>query len=237
MSRKNRAPLADRVARAAEAALAAGHSVSAIDVIGGIGWVDGGTVERWRRGQIECFEQGLQVDAARIAEVLRLLQDWAAGQGMVASETPYVARTPQRQTLRFSRSGYPAVEAAYRTHWISPDLSGKKRERLTQQASRAPELVVIRPLNDEWKCHRCGATGDLLMMENPGPACLRCVGLDDLEYLPAGDALLTRRAKAKSGRFAVVVRFSRSRGRYERQGLLVEPQALADALSGERGRT
>ena len=27
-------------------------------------------------------------------------------------------------------------------------------------------------------------TGDLLMMEDPGPACLRCVGLDDLEFLP-----------------------------------------------------
>jgi hypothetical protein len=66
-------------------------------------------------------------------------------------------------------------------------------------------------------------------MENPGPACLRCVGLDDLEFLSAGDALLTRRAKAKSARHAAVVRFSKSRGRYERQGLLVEPQALTQA--------
>jgi hypothetical protein len=41
--------------------------------------------------------------------------------------------------------------------------------------------------------------------------------------------LLTRRIKAKSARSAVVVRFSRSRRRYERQGLLVEPQAVADA--------
>jgi hypothetical protein len=66
-------------------------------------------------------------------------------------------------------------------------------------------------------------------MENPGPACLRCVGLDDLAYLAAGDALFSRRAKAKSKRYAVVVRFSRARRRYERHGLLVEPQALADA--------
>jgi hypothetical protein len=67
------------------------------------------------------------------------------------------------------------------------------------------------------------------MMENSGPACLRCVGLDDLEYRPAGDALLTRRVKAKSTRYAVVVHFSRSRRRYERQGLLVEPLATANA--------
>jgi hypothetical protein len=69
-------------------------------------------------------------------------------------------------------------------------------------------------------------------MEDPGPACLRCVGLDDLEFLPAGDALLSRRAKAKSTKCAVVVRFSRSRRRYERQGLLVEPQALVDVPGG-----
>jgi hypothetical protein len=66
------------------------------------------------------------------------------------------------------------------------------------------------------------------MMEDPGPACLGCVGLDDLEFLPVGDALLSRRVKAKSMRCAVVVRFSRSRRRYERQGLLVEPLVLAD---------
>jgi hypothetical protein len=36
------------------------------------------------------------------------------------------------------------------------------------------------------------------MMENPGPACLICVGLDDLAFLPAGDAPLLRRTKAKS---------------------------------------
>lgn len=77
--------------------------------------------------------------------------------------------------------------------------------------------------------HRCGGTSDLLMMEPPGPACLRCVGLDDLEFLPAGDARLTRRAKANSTKYAVVVRFSRTRRRYERQGLLVEPRALAEA--------
>ena len=99
---------------------------------------------------------------------------------------------------------------------------------------------MIQPLNTEWTCHRCGGTGGLLVMEDPGPACLGCVGLGDLEYLPAGDALLTRRVKAKSRRYAVVVRFSRVlRDRYERRGLLVEPQVLADVrrdLEDEAGR-
>jgi hypothetical protein len=230
MNRKNRAQLADRVARAAEAALAAKRFVSAIDILVGIGWLDPGAVERWRRGQIDFLERVVQANLSRISEAMRLFRSWATAKGLFASPTGYVARTPpRRQTLRFSKSGDAAIEAAYRTHWVSPELSEKKRERLAEKASRAPELVVIQPLNREWKCHRCGGAGDFLMMEDPGPACLRCVGLDDLEYLAAGDALLTRRAKAKSARYAVVVRFSKTRGRYERQGLLVEPRALADA--------
>jgi hypothetical protein len=94
------------------------------------------------------------------------------------------------------------------------------------------------PLKPDWKCHRCGGTGALLVMEDPGPACLRCVGMDDLEFVQSGDALLTRRLKAKSARGAVVVRFSRSRKRYELQGILVEPQILAEVqeqLAKDRG--
>lgn len=229
MSRKNRSALTERVARAAEAALAVQGYVSPIDVLVGIGWLDGGTLERWRRGQIDCLERAVQASPPRVLEALKLLQSWATEKNLPAIPTLYVARTPQRQTLRFSRSGDPAIEALYRNDWVSQELSEKKRERLAEKVRRAPDLVVIQPLNSEWTCHRCGGTGNLLMMEDPGPACLRCVGLDDLEFLPAGDALLSRRVKAKSTKCAVVVRFSRTRRRYERQGLLVEPVALADA--------
>jgi hypothetical protein len=236
MSRSNRAPLADRVTRAAEEALAEQHYVSPIDVLLGIGWLDPNTARRWRQGQIDYLEETLQTNPQRLCEAMRLFRSWASGKGLLASETDYVARTPQRQSLRFSRSDDPVVERGYRTHWLSPELSKKSRERLAEKASRTPELVVIQPLNRVWTCHRCGSTGSLLVMENPGPACLRCVGLDELEFLPVGDALLTRRVKARSAMSAVVVRFSRSRRRYERQGLLVEPEALAAAqreLSGQ----
>ena len=164
----------------------------------GIGWLDPGAEQRWRRRQIDCLEAAVQSALPRITEAMKLFRSWAAGKGLFASETDYVARTPQRETLRFSRSGDPTIERLYRTHWVSPELSDKKRERLAEKASRAPELVVIQPLNREWTCNRCGGTGGLLVMENAGPACLRCVGLDDLELLPAGDALLTRRARRKA---------------------------------------
>jgi hypothetical protein len=229
MHPQNRKKLGARVIKAAEASLAARKFVSPVDVLIGIGWLDPGAEKRWRQGQIDYLERVVQTNLARISEAMKLFRSWATAKGLIASETAYVARTPSRQTLRFSKSGNPRIEQLYRTHWVSGELSQRKQARLAEKASRAPELVVIQPLHAAWTCHQCGRTGDLLIMENPGPACLRCVGLDDLEFLAAGDALLTRRVKAKSTRHAVVVRFSKSRRRYERRGLLVEPQALMQA--------
>ena len=67
------------------------------------------------------------------------------------------------------------------------------------------------------------------MMEADQPLCLPCAGRGDLLFLAAGDTALTRRSVKYSERHNVVVRFSRSRGRYERQGVLVEVPALEKA--------
>ncbi|MDQ2881842.1 MAG: hypothetical protein M3Y48_11615 [Actinomycetota bacterium] len=66
-------------------------------------------------------------------------------------------------------------------------------------------------------------------MQEVGPVCLTCASLDHLVFLPAGAPGVTRRAHRASELSAVVVRFSRSRKRYERKGLLVEAAALARA--------
>jgi hypothetical protein len=87
------------------------------------------------------------------------------------------------------------------------------------------DLVAIVPLRD-FTCVTCGSTGWLLVMDDAGPHCLTCVDLDHLVFLPAGDTALSQRARRASTLSAIVVKFSRSRKRYERQGILVEPQAL-----------
>ena len=96
------------------------------------------------------------------------------------------------------------------------------------------------PVKD-WVCARCAGTGDLLTMDDAGPLCMTCADLDHLVFLGAGDAALTRRAKKASVLSAVVVRWSRSRKRYERQGILVEEPALEQAeqerLADEDART
>jgi hypothetical protein len=213
MPSKNRQPLEDRVLKAAEMVMREQDYVSPIEVFAEIGWLDAS----WRQGRVDCLERVMRSSPGRVSEAIKLLGDWAAQKGLAPSETQYHARNLQRSVLRFSISGDANVERLYRTHWVSPKLSEKQRGRLQEKASRPPELVAISPLNRDWKCHRCGGMTDFLMMEDGGPSCMNCVRLGDLVFLPAGDANVTRRVKAKSLRSAVVVRFSRSRKRYERQ--------------------
>src|SRR6266851_4835121 len=104
MNPENRRKLAERVTRAAEAAFAAQKYVSPVDVLVGIRWLDPGAVKRWRQGQVDYLERAVQTKLARISEAMKLFRSWATAKGLVPSETDYVARTPQRQTLRFSKS-------------------------------------------------------------------------------------------------------------------------------------
>lgn len=97
-----------------------------------------------------------------------------------------------------------------------------------QGNERSSAVLVILPVRD-WTCAECGGTGDMLRMDDAGPLCLGCADLDHLVFLPSGDTALTRRATKASTLSAVVVRWSRTRKRYERQGVLVEEPALAAA--------
>jgi hypothetical protein len=221
--------LEDRVARAAEQALAECRYVSPVDVLIGLGWLAPSQVAAWRQGRVEDLESLTNAGLGKLSTVLRALQSWAEQHGLRPSETAYHARTRDRRPLRFSKGGDPALERAYHTHWVSPTLSNRQRDQMAERASRTPDLVVISPLAHDWVCTSCAGTGGLLIMEQAGALCLTCADLDHLVYLPSGDAALTRRAKAASALAAVVVRFSRARKRYERQGVLVEETALEEA--------
>ncbi|MER6124705.1 DUF2293 domain-containing protein [Streptomyces sp. NPDC001795] len=93
-------------------------------------------------------------------------------------------------------------------------------------------LLAFQPIRRR-HCARCRRGPlSLLVLEEGTPRCLDCADLGHLVFLPRGDTALTRRSREASGLSAVVVRFDRRRGRYERQGVLVEEAALA--LAEER---
>ena len=98
--------------------------------------------------------------------------------------------------------------------------------------NKSDELKVFISSRDS-TCEECkedlGRSAWILLAGERGALCLACAELEHLPFLPSGNAALTRRAKKHSGRYAVVLKWSRARKRYERQGLLVEEEALAKA--------
>ncbi len=104
--------------------------------------------------------------------------------------------------------------------------------------STTPELKVF-IASRESTCDECGQGlgrhAWITLQANPKTPnnakafCLSCADLDHLVFLPSGDAALTRRSRKLSRLSAVVLKWSRARKQYERQGVLVEQEALEKA--------
>lgn len=95
-----------------------------------------------------------------------------------------------------------------------------------------PRETIVYILNGDSQCEACQEElwkGALLCLTGGKALCLKCAGLDDLEYLPSGNTAVTRRATKYSSRAVVVVKKSRARKRAERQGILVEAEAIRRA--------
>lgn len=99
---------------------------------------------------------------------MHLFRSWATRRGLKPSETVYVARKRgHRQWLRFSVSGQESVERGYRTHWVSPELSERKRQRLAERQSGAPDVVAVSSLGESSRSQR-GGSGELPPVEDAG---------------------------------------------------------------------
>jgi hypothetical protein len=211
------ARLETRVARIAEALLAEQGFVRAVDVLVGIGWLAQPNVDRWTQGRVPSLDRCVQVDSDKVMAASAALQRWAEGRSLKRSEADY-------HDLRFTADGDAEAERAYRTHWGSTDVPAPVVER-----PRRPRGITVFSPHRAWTCASCGDTGDFLFKDNAGALCLDCADLGHLEFLPSGDAALTRRATKASRLSAVVVRWSTRRKRYERQGILAEPAAIEQA--------
>jgi hypothetical protein len=119
--------------------------------------------------------------------------------------------------------------------------------RVENTKTQTEQDIVVFSILKPSACSECGVElfkGDFLRMEKGSPLCLDCADLGHLLFLRRGDVALTRRSRKYSSLSAVVVRFSRARGRYERRGILVEEAALeraekeclSDAEARERAR-
>jgi hypothetical protein len=103
---------------------------------------------------------------------------------------------------------------------------------MTSQPNSTEELKVFISTRESTCgecCENLGSKAWITLAGEKGALCLACADLDHLVFLQSGAAALTRRAKKHSTLSAVVLKWSRARKRYERQGLLIEEQALEKA--------
>jgi hypothetical protein len=225
----------ERVERAAEAVLERSGSVGPLELFQEMALLQPCHVEYWRKRheQYPTLQPWIQVGPEKFQKAIRHFQEWVKQRGLRPIEAAHTRRGPGGiELLRVTEDGDPAWEKFYRTYYTPADLPEKKTARLAAKLKRPPDLVVFEKVSAEGNCSECGAEllkGNLLLMEKGRPLCLTCADLDQLVYLPAGDMALSRRARKHSSLSAVVVRFSRTRKRYERQGLLVTAEALAKA--------
>ena len=103
---------------------------------------------------------------------------------------------------------------------------------------RKDKQVVVYALSKASRCYGCDiklVENDLVKLkkneDDSEVFCKKCGQLDGMELLRAGDAKLTRLAKKYSKVHYVVLKWSELWKTYERQGVLVEKQAIEKATA------
>jgi hypothetical protein len=111
-------------------------------------------------------------------------------------------------------------------------IESRREQIMKPRHERSHDLKVFIS-NRESVCDECGenlgSKAWIMLAGEKGALCLSCADLDHLVFLSSGDTALTRRARKHSTLSAVVLKWSRARKQYERQGLLVEQEGLEKA--------
>ena len=126
-------------------------------------------------------------------------------------------------------------------HLVKSDETGasaEKPEKPPKAAKPAKIEPLVYALYRVSRCHGCDRKlekGEIVRLEQgleeQRAFCSKCAGLEGLEILPSGNAKITRLVKKYSQKCFIVMRWSEVWKTYERQGLYVEPQAIAQARS------
>src|SRR5438046_10138941 len=97
---------------------------------------------------------------------------------------------------------------------------------MSVSAKQQKEEIRVFISHRESVCDECheelGRKAWITLVRDKGALCLACADLDQLVFLPSGDAALTRREKKHSVLSDVVLNWRRDSRRYERQRILVE---------------
>lgn len=243
--------LRQRVTESAEAVLERSGAVGPLELLEQIEFLSYAHVREWKKGNpyYDAIAAHIQCGQEKLEKTYKIFFEWVAEKKLEPFEVTYTSASRSgAQPLKIATDGDPETETFFRTHFRPANLTPVKKQKLEKKLSKTPDLVVFQLSGKSSTCVACSTElhkGDFIFLEKregraeQEPLCLTCADMDQLEFLPSGDAAMTRRSKKLSPLSAIVLRFSRSRKRYERQGILVtsasidaaEEQCAADADS------
>ena len=203
-------------------------SFNITDLLIQLRWLHESHIQSWQNGFDEYLEGLIQCGPKKWQNACRIFKERTLNlDSYKFSWTVHSLMGSERELKVFSQDSQ--FEELFNIQFFKPSITDRKKKGIIKKLTEKPEIRVFRKSGKDDNCLKCCTginKGSLFYSERNKAYCLKCSGLEDLEFLPSGDATLSRRAKKNSKKFAVVVEFSRPRKRYERRGILVNPEAI-----------
>ena len=235
------ANLKTRVRKSAKTVLDRDKSISPIELLVELGFLHFSHVRQWKieNPHYADLESHIQCGEKKLKQTWSEFFAWVQENKLETFAADYTTTSRAGSIpLRVSGDGNAKTEKFFRTHFRRSDLTEKQKLRITKKQTKAPDLMVFQQTGDSSACSECSETlrkGDLFLLEQQEPICLECADMAHLEFLPSGDATLTRRARKHSPLSAIVTRFDSRRKRYQRQGVLVTSESIDAAHAQNAG--
>jgi hypothetical protein len=233
MGAKQPKNLKERVLAAAQCVLQRDKVVSPLALLTQMSLLSPACVRQWEKGLLKHLEASIQGGPKKLARVFACFTEWAETNQMIPLQTRFhTSGRDGSHELHVMGGDQPERELFFRTCYAPADMTPRRLATLKTRLNKPPDLVVYLTVDKAATCSECQThlpCGEFIFMEQKCCLCLVCADLDHLEFLPSGDAAMSRRSKKHSPLFAVVVQFNRRAKRYERRGLLVTPAAIERA--------
>jgi len=98
-----------------------------VDVLMDIGVLDKKKYDDWRHGRVPYLEAVCSVNLHKLSEIMNVVRTYAAANGLKPSFTDYRQVGSKDRKLRFSKTGNPAIEKAYATHYVVVNAALSRR--------------------------------------------------------------------------------------------------------------
>jgi hypothetical protein len=100
-----------------------------VDVLMDIGVLDKKKYNDWRHGRVPYLEAVCTVNLHKLSEIMKEVRAYAAVNGLKPSFTDYRQVGSKDRKLRFSKSGNPAIDKAYATHYVVINVALSKGDK------------------------------------------------------------------------------------------------------------